>query len=108
MKTAILAAIIALVISFSVAAYRFTLLLDDGMALNDARSEVERQRDRGDRALMIIKRDWVGRSLGDVLELSNELHDGGAIVKVYANYVEIDDLIFDVDRDIVVDLRYFD
>lgn len=108
MKVAILAAIVALAISFSVAAYKFSLALDDGVALDDSRSEVERQRERSSRALMIIKKDWTDRPVGDVLALSKNLHQDGAIVKYSEKCIEIEDLIFDIERGRVVNVRYFD
>lgn len=108
MKTAILVSVIALVISFSVAAYKFALLLDSGIALDDARSEAGRQRDRANRILIIVKRDWTGRPVGDVVKLSDEFHDRGAIVKVRKDRVEIEDVIFEIENGGVVDVRYFD
>ncbi len=108
MKTAILVSVIALLVSFSVAAYKFALLLDSGIALDDARSEVDRQRDRANRILIIVKRDWAGRPVGDVVKLSDEFHDKGVIVKVQKDRVEIEDVVFEIENGSVVDVHYFD
>ena len=108
MKKIALVAIIALAVSFSVMAYKFALLLDSGTALDDARSETERQRERSIRALLIIKNDWVGRDAADISHLSGIFHDGSVIVKVREDHIEIGDLIFDVGEGVVRDVRYFD
>lgn len=108
MKNVILVLIAALVISFSVAAYKFSLLLDGGIALDDARSEVDRQRNRSNRMLMVVKRDWIGRSVGEVLVLSDEFHDRGAVVKAHEDRIEIEDVVFEIENDSVMDVNFFD
>lgn len=108
MKATILVAVFALVISFSLAAHKFTLLLDNGVALDDARSEMERQRDRSNHALMIIKAEWIGRSFVDVIELSDKFKRKGSIIKINEDNIEIEDMIFNIKDGVVIDVKYFD
>lgn len=53
-------------LSVTAALYLFVLLLNAGSALDDRTSSVARLRERGDLALAVIRRDWVGKDMASL------------------------------------------
>lgn len=90
------------------AIYVCILLLNAGVALDDARSEVARQRERNSLALSVIREEWVGRKAADVAVLSIEFERQGVIVGTEGEDFEIGDLIFEVKKGVVADVHYID
>lgn len=88
--------------------YACFLLLNAGAALDDARSEATRQRERSNLALAIIRKEWLGKEVARVTALSKELEEQGVIVGTENGAIEIGDLIFEVKRGVVTDVRYID
>lgn len=90
------------------ALYLFVLLLNGGVALDDARSEVVRLRARSDLALSIIRKDWIGKDATSIAELSKELERQGVIVGVEDSVFEIGDFIFETQGSLVTEVHYID
>lgn len=90
------------------ALYSFSLLLNGGAALDNARTEVDRLNDRSDLALSIIQSEWVGKDSSNLSDLSQRLEKEGIIVKRKGNTHEIGDIIFETENGVVVSVRYFD
>lgn len=84
------------------------LLLDSGIALDDARSEVARQRERSNQLISIICSDWVGRPSQEVELLSKLMSDQGVLVGKDDEDVEIGDVIFELKQGTVTNVRYID
>lgn len=84
------------------------LLLDSGIALDDARSEVARQRERSNQSISIICSDWVGRPSQEVELLSKLMSDQGVLVGKDDEDVEIGDVIFELKQGTVTNVRYID
>src|SRR5687768_5665413 len=91
-----------------VASYFGLLLLDAGVSLDNARSEVNRLRERSGFALELIRREWLGKSVATVESLSEEFRRKGVIVSVQAGTITIDDVIFDIEAGKVRSVRYID
>jgi hypothetical protein len=90
------------------AIYSFVLLLNAGAALDDARSEVARMRERSDLALSVLRKDWIGKDIASVTNLSKDLERQGAIVKDRAGSFEIGQLVFHTKDGVVTEIRYID
>ncbi len=88
--------------------YLFVLLLNGGDALDDARSEVARLRERSDLALTIVRKDWIGREVASVNNLSNEFKRHGVIVGVEDGTFKIGDFLFETQRGLVTEVHYID
>ncbi len=94
--------------SLLAAVYSFALLLNAGGALDDARSEVERLRERSDLALVILRKNWLGTEVTSLSTLSKDLRQQGVIVKNHEGVYEIGDIVFETKGGLIKDLRYFD
>ena len=93
----------------SVAAlYSFMLLMDASLALEDSRSRNAQLRGRCQLALTILRKDWIGREVIGVSDLSNELKHNGVIVSAVDNSYTIGDIIFETRGGVVSGVRYFD
>ncbi len=89
--------------------YLFVLLLNSGAWIDDMGSEVERQRERSNLALSIIRKEWVGKEAASVATLSDEIGRQGVIAKKAPDgSFEIGDLIFEIKDGVVTQVRYFD
>jgi hypothetical protein len=88
--------------------YAFVLLLNAGSALDSARSEAARQRERSGLALSIIRKEWVGKDAEGVVTLSREFEKQGVVVGTEDGSLEIGDLIFEIKQGSVTDVRYID
>ncbi|WP_035217160.1 hypothetical protein [Desulfobulbus elongatus] len=88
--------------------YLSVLLLNGGAALNDARSEVERLRERSNIALSIVRKDWIGKDATSVNELSREFGRQGVIVGVEDGVFEIGDFIFETRDGLIMEVHYID
>lgn len=88
--------------------WAFLLLLDSGVALDDVRSEVARQRERSNQSISIIRSDWVGRPSQEVEVLSKSMSDLGVLVGKNGEDVEIGELIFVLKKGAVTNVRYID
>src|SRR4051812_47273065 len=88
--------------------YLFALLLNAGSALDDARSEVARLRERSDLALAIIRKDWIGKDAASIASLSKEFEKQGVIVATERNSINIGPLILDTKDDAVTGVHYID
>lgn len=91
--------------------WAFLLLLDSGTALDDARSEVARQRERSNQSISIIRSDWVGRPSHEVELLSKSMSDLGVLVGKDDEDVEIGEIgemIFELKQGAVTNVRYMD
>jgi hypothetical protein len=87
----------------------FALLLNAGSALDNARSQTMHLRDRGDVALTIIRKQWIGREAADVAALVAEMDQQGVIAKAGTDgSFEIGDLVFETKNGVVTQVRYFD
>lgn len=62
------------------AIYLFALLLDAGMELDNARSQTTYLQERSNLALTIVRKEWIGKDMASVVELSKELGRQGVIV----------------------------
>jgi len=91
------------------AIYLFVLLLNAGVALDDARSYSTHLRERSDLALSIVRKDWIGKDAASVTELSKELERQGVIVGPESNSAfGIGDFIFETKGGVVTEVRYID
>ncbi len=90
------------------AMYLFVLLLNAGSALDDARSEVARLRERSDLALSLVRKDWLGKNAASVADLSRQLAQRGVIVGTEGDSFEIGDFIFETKGGVVTGVRYID
>ena len=89
--------------------YLLILLLDAGVSLDGARSQVERLRERSDLALFVVRKEWIGKELASVVALSEEIGRQGVIVKRTPDgSFEIGDVIFEIRDGTVTQVRYFD
>ena len=88
--------------------YLSVLLLNGGIALDNARSEVTRLRERSDLALSIVRKDWLGKDATSIADLSKEFERQGVIVGVEGDVFEIGDLIFETTGGLVMEVRYID
>lgn len=88
--------------------YLFVLLLNGGSALNDARSEVVRLRERSDLALSLVRKDWIGREAARVKVLSKEFERQGVIVGIEGDAFKIGDFIFETQDGLVTEVHYID
>jgi len=88
--------------------YFLVLLLDAGVALDDARSQVTYLRQRSDLALSIVRKDWIGKDAASIAKLSKELERQGVPVRVEEEAYEIGDVIFQSKGGLVTEVRYFD
>ena len=86
----------------------FVLLLNGGSALDDARSEVKRLRLRSDLALMVVRKDWIGRDKASVVALSKTLERQSMIVGVEGDSFKIGDFIFKTRGGLVTEVHYMD
>ena len=84
------------------------LLLNGGSALTDARSQTTHLRERSELALLVIRRDWIGRQANSVASLSKELEQKGTAVSARDGTLEMGDLVFEVRAGVVADVRYID
>jgi hypothetical protein len=88
--------------------YLFVLLLNAGSALDDARSEVARLRERSDLALSVVRKDWLGKDAASVADLSRQLEQQGVIVGTEGDSFKIGDFIFETKGSLVTRVRYID
>lgn len=84
------------------------LLLNGGVALDDARSEVIRLRERNNLALSIVRNDWLGQNKASIVNLSRELKKKGVNVGFEDNNLKIGDFIFVMKDDSVINVNYID
>ena len=99
---------ILLAVLFVAVLYLLALLLNAASALDDARSEVMRLRERSDLALAVVRRDWLGRDVASLTDLSRVLEKSGVIVGTEGASVEIGDFIFETKDGLVTVVRYID
>jgi hypothetical protein len=99
-----------LALLFSVAgnAYLFYLLVDAGVSLDDARSEVDVLWNRRKETLKILQHDWVGKSVDELSDLEREAEAAGIPLGTEGENREVGDFIFYVERGTVVDVRDLD
>lgn len=96
-------------LSVLAALYLFVLLLNAGVALDDARSQVARLRERNELVLSIARKEWIGKEAASVADLANEFERQGVIAKKTKDgSFEIGDLIFEIKNGVVTQVRYFD
>lgn len=95
-------------VALAAALYLFVLLLNAGVALDNARSQVTYLRERSDLALSIVRKNWIGKDATRVADLSKELERQGVIVGVEGNDFKVGDLIFETKGGVVTGVRYFD
>lgn len=95
-------------VALAAAVYLLVLLLDAGVALDNARSQVTYLRERSDLALSIVRKNWIGKDAARVADLSKELERQGVIVGVEGNDFKVGDLIFETKGGVVTGVRYFD
>lgn len=96
-------------LSLLAALYLCVLLMNAGVALDDARSQVARLQERNELVLSIARKDWIGKEVVRVAVLANELERQGVIVKKTKDgSFEIGDLIFEIKDGVVTQVRYFD
>lgn len=89
--------------------YLFFLLLDAGVALDDARSQVARLRERNELMLSVARKDWIGRPAASVSDLGSEFMRPGLITKKTEDgALEIGDLVFEIKNGVVTHIRYLD
>jgi hypothetical protein len=87
----------------------FGLLLNAGSALDSARSQATHLRARGEVALTIIRKQWIGRDAAEVVELVAEMDQQGVIAKRGTDgSFEIGDFVFETKDGVVTHVRYFD
>lgn len=95
-------------LTFLASFYLFMLLLNGGVALDNARSEVTRLRERSNLALSIIRKDWLGKKAASLADLSRELERQGVIVGVEGDTFKVGDFIFETKGGVVTEIRYID
>ncbi len=95
-------------IALVAAIYSFALLLNAGASIDDARSEVARMRERSDLALSVLRKDWIGKDVASVTNLSKDLARQGQVVKGRAGSLEIGQLVFHTKNGVVDEIRYID
>ena len=86
----------------------FVLLLNAGVALDDARSQTMYLRERSDLAISIVRKDWIGKDTARVAELSKKLERQGVIVGVEGDVFEIGDFSFRTTDGVINDVRYIE
>lgn len=90
------------------AIYLFVLLLDAGVALDNARSQTTYMRERSDLALTIVRKEWIGKGSKHLADLSKELEQQGVIVGSEGNDYKIGDFIFETNNGVVSGVHYID
>ena len=102
--------VLALLLAASLAAnvYLAFLLLDAAVALDDAHSVANQLFERRELALQILRRDWIGRSVGEVEALAEELRKQGVITGVDGSLREVGDFLFVIEDGAVVDVQDLD
>jgi len=95
-------------LTFLASLYLLVLLLNGGVALDNARSEVTRLRERSNLALSIVRKDWLEKKAASLAELSIELERQGVIVGVEGDTLKVGDFIFETKGDVVTEVRYID
>jgi hypothetical protein len=95
-------------LTFLASFYLFMLLLNGGVALDNARSEVTRLRERSNLALSIVRKDWLGKKAASLADLSRELERQGVIVGVEGDTFKVGDFIFETKGGVVTEVRYID
>jgi hypothetical protein len=88
--------------------YLILRLVDAGIVLDNATSEVDLLWKRRQVALEIISRGWVGRPVGELDEVAGDLNDDGVLVGHDGDAREIGDFIFEVENGLVTDVRDLD
>lgn len=86
--------------------YFFALLLNAGSAIDDARRSEEWHREKSELVIKMLRKDWIGRSISQVNDLSNELKAQDHIVKINGDAFEIDGVIFETKNGIVTEVRF--
>lgn len=86
--------------------YFSVILLNGGAALTDARSEVERLRERSNVALSVVRKKLIGKDATSINELSREFERQGVIVGVEDGIIEIGDLIFKTRDGMITEVYY--
>jgi hypothetical protein len=89
--------------------YLLILLFDAGLALDDSRTQSSHLRKRSELALMIARKDWIGRSSKSVEDLATELEQQGITAKRREDgSFEIGTVVFETRDGVVTQMRYFD
>lgn len=99
---------LGLVLSLVGNVYLIMLLVDAGIVLDNAKSEVDLLWNRRELALEIIRLEWVGRPTSELDKLAGELKGDGVLVGLDGDSREIGDFIFDVEDGVVTDVRDLD
>lgn len=86
--------------------YFFTLLLNAGSAIADARRSEEWHRENSELVLKLLRKDWIGRSKSQVINLSNEFKEQGEIVKLRGDTFVIGGVIFETKDGVVSVVRF--
>lgn len=94
-----------LVLSLVGNVYLAILLLDAGIVLDNARSEVDVLWERRQVALKIINRCWAGRHVDELNELAGRLERQGVLVDPDRDGLEVGDFIFYVEGGLVTRVR---
>lgn len=99
---------ILFVLSLLAAIYLFVLLLNAGVALDNARSQTSFLRERSNLALLIVRKEWIGENVEHLVELYKEFERQGVVVGIEKNNFKIGDIIFETKNNVVTELHYID
>ncbi|MHC1697952.1 MAG: hypothetical protein AB9919_07870 [Geobacteraceae bacterium] len=88
--------------------YLFMLLLNGGVALDNARSEVTRLQERSNLALSIVRKNLLGKKSAILNDLSRELKQQGVIVGVEGDTFKVGDFIFETNNSLITEVHYID
>lgn len=99
---------IVLAVSLIVNLVFSALLLDAGIMLDNARSQVDLLWERREQALEIMRRDWLGRSADEVDSLARDLEAQGIPIGTEGDTREIGDFLFEIKDGLVTHIRDLD
>lgn len=88
--------------------YLAFLLIDAGVSLDGAKSEVDVLWKRRQEALAILNRDWVGRPASELDALAEDVESQGFLVSRDGETREIGDFLFEVEDGVVKEVRDLD
>ena len=66
------------------------------------------RRQRSELALLVIRREWIGRPADTLMRLAKEIEQKGTTVVARDGMFEMGDLVFELRAGVVANVRYID
>ena len=86
----------------------FVLLLDSGIVLDNVRSESKRQKERSELSMMLLKNSYIGENKSIILKFIDFDKEDKRIIKIREDSIEIDDIVFQIENNVIVKIHYID